>query len=143
MKAAHTAQPGPTPTPARIQRKRTKGWRAGRAKVVDRSSRYGNPWRIENSDVLAPDGTTQDLGTPAAARQEASIRYRAWLNGEGPDTYTVGRRTLDRRRALTGLSRLKGRDLACTCSPPPAGEPDYCHATVLLELAAHPERIST
>jgi uncharacterized protein DUF4326 len=135
--------PGKTTSPTRIRRMRTKGWRAGNAKIVDRSSRYGNPWRVENNVVIAPDGTTQLLNTPAAARKEASARYRAWLDGEGNDTYAVSRKTFDRRRILTGLRRLKGRDLACTCPLPNAGEPDYCHANVLLELAPHPERIST
>ncbi|MEU9397887.1 DUF4326 domain-containing protein [Streptomyces sp. NPDC048324] len=129
--------------PTRTQRKRTKDWRAGSAMIVDRSSRYGNPWRVENSVVIAPDGTARELGTPAAAREHASTCYRAWLHGEGPDTYAVGRRRFDRRRVLTGLSRLQGRDLACTCPLPIAGEPDHCHATVLLELAAPPERTTT
>lgn len=128
--------------PTRIRRMRTKNWRADGAMIVDRSSRYGNPWRVENTVVIAPDGTTQHLATPAAARKEASARYLAWLDGEGPDTYTVGRRTLDRRRVLTGLNRLQGRDLACTCPLPSTGEADHCHATVLLDLAAHTERIS-
>lgn len=129
--------------PARIRRMRTKGWRAGSARVVDRSSRYGNPWRIKGSALINPDDTTQNLESPEAARKDASARYRAWLDGEGPDTYTVGRKTFDRRRVLTGLTRLKGRDLACTCSLPRAGESDHCHAGVLLELAAQSERTTT
>ncbi|MFI9772142.1 DUF4326 domain-containing protein [Streptomyces sp. NPDC052415] len=128
--------------PTRTQRKRTKIWRAGSAMIVDRSSRYGNPWRVNNSVVIAPDGTARELGTPAAAREQASTCYRAWLHGEGPDTYAVARKMLDRRRVITGLSRLRDRDLACTCPLPSAGEPDYCHATVLLELATQTERIS-
>ncbi|MFD7283177.1 DUF4326 domain-containing protein [Streptomyces sp. NPDC059862] len=129
--------------PTRIQRKRTKGWQAGSAMIVDRGSRYGNPWRIQGTVLIAPDGTIQDLETPEAARKEASARYRDWLDGEGPDTYSVGRKTFDRRRVLSSLTRLKGRDLACTCSLPRAGEPDDCHAGVFLELAAHPQRITT
>ncbi len=93
--------------PTRIRRKRTKNWRAGSARCVDRSS-----------------------------------RYRAWLHGEGPDTYRAGKRTFDRRRVHTDLWRLENRDLACTCPLPGDGESDHCHATVLLELANHPERIS-
>ncbi|MCC9708232.1 DUF4326 domain-containing protein [Streptomyces sp. MNU76] len=135
--------PATTHRPTRIQRKRTKGSSVGSAMIVDRSSRYGNPWRIQGTVLIAPDGTTQHLETPEAARKEASARYRAWLDGEGPDTHTVGCKTFDRRRVLTGLPRLKGRDLACTCSLPRAGEPDHCHGGVLLELAAHPERTTT
>ena len=129
--------------PARIRRMRTKGWRAGTAMVVDRSSRYGNPWRIKGSVLIHPDDTTQNLATPEAAREEATTHYRTWLDGHGPDTYTVGRKTFDRRRVLTGLPRLKGRDLACICSLPRAGEPDHCHAGVLLDLAAQPEKSTT
>ncbi|MFG2681226.1 DUF4326 domain-containing protein [Streptomyces sp. NPDC048392] len=129
--------------PTRIRRKRTKNWRAGSARCVDRSSRYGNPWRIVDDVVLlAPDGTTQRLASPSEARKEASSRYRAWLHGEGPDTYRVGKRTFDRRRVHTDLWRLESRDLACTCPLPGDGESDHCHATVLLELANHSERIS-
>ncbi len=132
------------PSPTRIRRMRTKNWRAGSARCVDRSSRYGNPWRIIDDVVLlAPDGTTQRLASPGEARKEASSRYRAWLHGEGPDTYRVGKRTFDRRRVHTDLGRLEGRDLACTCPLSGDGEDDHCHATVLLELANHPERTRT
>ncbi|WP_229713955.1 DUF4326 domain-containing protein [Streptomyces fuscichromogenes] len=121
---------------------RTKAWRAGTAMIVDRSSRYGNPWRVEGNILTAPDGTTRSLDTPDAARKEASTRYRRWLDGEGPHTYAVGRRTFDRHRILTGLDRLRGRDLACTCPIPGSGQPDNCHATVLIDLAAHPDKSS-
>ncbi|MEU9413559.1 DUF4326 domain-containing protein [Streptomyces sp. NPDC048281] len=129
--------------PTRIRRMRSKGWRAGAAMIVDRSSRYGNPWRVKDNMLTVPDGTTQRLDTPDAARNEASTRYRAWLDGEGPTTYTIGSRTFTRLRILTGLDRLRGRDLACTRPLPRTGTPGNCHATVLLALAADPDRIST
>jgi hypothetical protein len=129
--------------PQRFQRTRKAGWRAGTAVIVDRSSRYGNPWRIiDDTLVLAPDETTHRLTTPDKARQYASIRYRAWLNGEGPDTWQIGRKVFSRPRVLADLWRLEGRDLACTCPLPEPGQPDHCHASVLRDLADHPEKLT-
>jgi hypothetical protein len=57
--------------PERVRLRRTAGWRmpAGTVKV-DRSTRWGNPWRPE------------DCGGAA----EAVARFRAWLEGgHGPD----------------------------------------------------------
>ena len=34
---------------------------------------------------------------------------------------------------------LRGKDLACWCPLPAEGEPDVCHAAVLLDLANTPE----
>ncbi|MDI5965791.1 DUF4326 domain-containing protein [Streptantibioticus silvisoli] len=36
---------------------------------------------------------------------------------------------------LADLHLLRGKDLACTCPLPEPGEPDHCHAAVLLRLA--------
>jgi ribosomal protein L34 len=129
--------------PKRIQRKREYGWRAGSAVVVDRSSRYGNPWRIyDDTLVIGPDDTMQRFATPAEARQAATQHFRAWLLGEGVDNWQTGRKVFSRRRILTDLWRLKDRDLACMCPLPKEGEPDHCHAVVLMEFAAHPERLA-
>lgn len=35
----------------------------------------------------------------------------------------------------TDLPQLAGRNLACWCPLPKAGEPDHCHARILLDLA--------
>ncbi|MFF1298185.1 MULTISPECIES: DUF4326 domain-containing protein [unclassified Streptomyces] len=129
--------------PIRVKRERKPGWRAGAALIVDRSSRYGNPWRIIDDHILLhPDAITQPYGSPEEARAAASDHYRAWLRGAGPDTYKAGRKTFSRPRVLADLWRLKDRDLACTCPLPEDGQPDPCHARVLLELAAHPERLA-
>jgi hypothetical protein len=126
--------------PIRVKRERSPGWRAGSAVIVDRSSRYGNPWRIIDDHILLhPDGITQAFGSPAEARAAATSHYEAWLRGAGPDIHQVSRKTFDRRRVLTDLWRLKDRDLACTCPLPEEGQPDHCHAVVLLSLA-NPER---
>jgi hypothetical protein len=59
-------------------------------------------------------------GTPPAW-----LAYRLWL------------RT---RQDLIAAARaeLAGTDLACWCKPPPPGHPDWCHAAVLLAVAAAP-----
>lgn len=127
--------------PSRIRRERTRGWRRGDAVIVDRTSRFGNPFRIVDDLVVrAPDGEPWNgrqwtCSTPTAARQHAASLYAAWLDGHGPDTYTVRRRVYDRRRVLAALPELRGRDLACTCPLPEPGEPDHCHGAVLLRLA--------
>lgn len=118
-----------TDQPARIQRRRTRGWRlAGAADpfrggvIVDRSSRYGNPCKV---------GLMQEMGyeDPHAA---AAANYRTWLAGSRSDAPTdeADRR---RERILDGLPSLRGKDLACPC-------PLYkaCHADYLLDRANMP-----
>jgi hypothetical protein len=115
-------------SPARLQRKRTKGWRKPEsAVIVTRGSRWGNPYRIEadrdrtarvcvregQDDVLCVvEGVTEER-----AREVAVSSYRTWL---------------ERRPARVAAARreLAGRDLMCWCRP---GRP--CHADVLLEIA--------
>jgi hypothetical protein len=129
--------------PIRIQRKRTPGWRLAEAstnpngaRIVDRTSLFGNPFRIVNDVIVeAPDGYVWSCGTPAHARFIASAQYDAWLDGAGPDTYEVGGRAYDRRRILRDLPQLCGRDLACPCSLPDPGQSDHCHAAGLIVRA--------
>jgi hypothetical protein len=79
------------------------------AMAVDRSTKYGNPFKI------GPDGD----------RDEVITKHREWLNGAGPDVVEKW----DRRVVLERLAALRGQDLACYCAPEP------CHADYLLELA--------
>lgn len=136
----------PATGPARIQRHRTRGWRKPKgAVIVDRTSRYGNPFRIVNNlTVQEPDtGKVWPCDSPDSARAQASRLFEQWLNGEGPDTYPAGkRRTLDRRVILAELAAgsLTGRRLACTCPLPEKGQPDHCHAQVLMRRAASAEQ---
>lgn len=130
--------------PARVQRTRKAGWRKGDAVIVDRTSRYGNPFVITDGfAVQAPDGEPYNgrqwtCRTNADARGWASDLYAQWLDGAGPDTYRLNGRTFDRRRVLAAIAAgvLTGRDLACTCPLPEPGEPDHCHAVVLMRRAA-------
>lgn len=94
----------------RIQRKRTRGWRMPANTVyVGRPTIFGNPFTY--GDVVAD--------------------YRAWLGPYGENLFP----SLETKRhlLLKGLSRLRGKNLACWC---PLNRP--CHADVLLELANAP-----
>ena len=76
-------------TSKRIQRKRVKGWRRPKnAKIVDRTSRWGNPFRAKDSY------TAED----AVALFEA---YALQKLEEDP----------------TWLEPLRGYDLLCYCKP--------------------------
>lgn len=112
--------------PRRIQRRRKKGWTlAGAAhpfrggKIVDRSSRYGNPCKV---------ALMQEMGyeDPHAA---AAANFRTWLNGSRFDAPTDA---ADRRREriLASLPELRGKDLACTCRLD-----QTCHGDYLLDRA--------
>jgi hypothetical protein len=126
--------------PARIQRRRLKGWRAPAGAIyVGRGSKWGNPctqvrtpaldgsaWEREGRlgkvsgqyhGFRHPDGTTTSHLVQDATREQAVAMYR---------------KHLDQHPSLVEAARaeLKGRDLMCWCPP---SEP--CHADVLLELA--------
>lgn len=112
-------------TPVRIQRRRTKGWRAPDGAVyVGRGTRWGNPYAINADTVIdtRTGGVIYTGPTPGDARRVAVAWYRAWL-GNQHDLRAAARR------------ELAGRDLACWCPLPEPGEPDHCHAAVLLRLA--------
>ncbi|WP_327335914.1 DUF4326 domain-containing protein [Streptomyces sp. NBC_01324] len=117
--------------PARIQRRRIKGWRLpDNAVIVSRPSRFGNPFLIK-------DAIEAEMGEPRSA---CASNYAEWLRvgtagGWYEETYRVGRQTFDRRRILAELHTLRGKNLACTCPLPEPGQRDHCHAAVLLELA--------
>lgn len=120
-------------TPTRIQRRRTRGWRApAGAKYVGRGSRFGNPWVV----VQTPSGWAinwvpggpgpkppadkrwADCSTRYAAHEAAVYRYAALL-ADQPDLLAMVR------------TDLPDRDLMCWC---PRELP--CHADVLLAAAA-------
>lgn len=127
--------------PERIQLRRMKGWRKPEgAVVVSRPSRWGNPIRItpERSErdgrrMYRVHGSPMDIsGGPAYCLIETArtfaVKFFEWdlLNGRYGDAYpSLG----DIRRELAG------RDLACWCPLPRSGQPDECHARVLLEIA--------
>jgi hypothetical protein len=99
--------------PDRIQLSRRKDWRKPENTiVVARPTIWGNPFPI------------MKLG-----RAEAVKRFRdmlddpaetaAWLY---PSIHEI-------------KTKLRGKNLACWCSPPKETERDICHAAILLEIA--------
>ena len=125
--------------PARIQRRRTPGWRApldaqGRKPIyVGRPTLYGNPFQVARVAgglwvvfVDAADGVTgREVATVSSerdARQIAVNEFCAMLRTPG-----------GAEQAEFFAWKLHGRTLMCWC---PEGMP--CHGDVLLELATAP-----
>lgn len=120
--------------PVRIQRRRTKGWRLpANTVVVDRSSEFGNPFKVSiarHRDRGSPpkvewwveakgiNGVWR-FATAAEAHAGAVKLYRHWVDHNAPMNYK------DRAKLA-----LRGRDLACWCR---LDQP--CHVDVLLEIA--------
>lgn len=101
---------------SRIQLSRAKGWRMPPDTVkVDRSTRWGNPFRVGDSVQITPDAPVAVCFSQA----EAVEAYRALMS-----TPAMASHRADIR------AQLAGKDLACWCKP---GTP--CHADVLLDIA--------
>jgi hypothetical protein len=116
------------PSPRRIQRKRTAGWRLPENTViVDRTTRFGNPFTV--ADAIEAGHTNPERAVVS--------HYTAWLDDTGthyPDVIHTGKRSFDRRWVLANLHLLRGKDLCCPCK---VGQP--CHADDLLIRANSPE----
>lgn len=113
-----TAAKPPEHEPVRVQMSRAKGWRMPDNTLrVDRATVWGNPWpigKVGPLDRIAPDA------------EGAVGLFRAML--ADPEMRKAARYPED-------LSLLRGKNLACWCPLPKPGEPDICHAAVLLEIA--------
>lgn len=142
--------------PKRIQRRRVRGWRkpAG-AVIVDRTSRWGNPYCVErnpNPGALAvcawrvwtagpPGHDWEYFATKSEANARAVALYRQWIDGSHGPWNGQNWINIAGRIYSPGYIReqapvlLRGRDLACWC---PLDQP--CHADVLLEIANASER---
>jgi hypothetical protein len=116
-------------TPRRIRRRRAKGWRLAEttanpngAAVVDRTSRWGNPFAVRRDGDgwvvvdLGTGDTLDRLTTEVDARRVAVEWFRAFL-ADRPELVAAAR------------PHLAGRDLACFCP-----EDGPCHADVWLEV---------
>lgn len=112
--------------PARVQRKRTKGWRMPPNTVyVGRGSKYGNPFNATQTYVCH-----QHSGFPAPliklhsapSLERCLDMYHAYLYAQLEEDPQF-------------LDDLKGKNLACWCSLD--GD---CHADLLLKLANWQDR---
>ncbi|QKW15337.1 DUF4326 domain-containing protein [Verrucosispora sp. NA02020] len=120
-------------SPQRIQRQRRKGWtRPDNAVIVDRTSRWGNPFTIGRvGDMRSWTGwfvgnhhdNTANYGqfdTEADARAHAVKLHREWLDGEPQWAHVQPQR---RAWILANLHTLAGKTLVCACAPD-----SLCHA---------------
>lgn len=119
-------------TPARIQRRRTKGFRLDHAnpnglpiKCVTRPGPFGNPWTVK---------TCRDTGLFEVGHETGVCRdeFAAWLRKGDPKEDRPEYRHLQSRwtELMRRLPELRGCNLACFC---PLSAP--CHADVLLREA--------
>jgi hypothetical protein len=116
--------------PVRIQRKRTKGWKAPAGAVyVGRGTPWGNPAVIGSWMCLGdPDlGSRFKMSWTRTDAANATERYEhIQTAAQAVDWF---RRFLVANQ-IRDLEKLRGKDLMCFCKP---DQP--CHADVLLELA--------
>lgn len=100
-----------TAKPVRVQRKRVRGWRKpANTKCVDRSSKWGNPFRVGDPDP------SSSLGEPMTAERACELYRKAIADSHAQERIK---------------KELRGYNLACYCD---LGNP-YCHADILLEIA--------
>lgn len=120
-------------TPRRIQMSRQKPWRAEHpdAVIVDRRTKWGNPFRVGGSYVVWPDGINTHHDCHKEAVRRAVEYFRAWVSGR------ITGLPIDGLGSIADIRReLAGRDLACWCPLDDGrGNRVPCHADVLLELA--------
>lgn len=116
--------------PDRIRRLRQKDWRKGDAVIVDRTSRFGNPWKVGEPGIS---------DRAAAAAQFAlglALRRIVLDTAKDPDeALTLMRLGSNYPSDEQIREQLAGRDLACPCPLPEPGEDDHCHARVLIDQA--------
>lgn len=117
-----------TEKPQRIQLSRRKGWKMPPNTVkVDRSTKWGNPC------VVGIHGTRNECVRWFALAMAGSI-----VLGHKPDAdgiYLADKLLAYRKLARRDRRFLRGKNLACWCTLPKPGEPDLCHAAILLKIA--------
>ena len=112
------------PDPQRIQMKRTKGWRLPEGAVsVARPTRWGNPFKPGDA-----------LSFPFSEVFGPVVRDRAHAVAVFATHASI-------RSGYAGLARreLARRPLGCWCPLPEPGQPDACHAAVLIAIANAPD----
>lgn len=144
--------------PARIQRRRTKGWTKPEGAVyVGRGTRWGNPWAYGTRNALArvpaldgsaweyesrisadgmfhpyhhPDGRVTGHHVRYMTRDECVGLYRQALVAPTPQIHLWQGHRLPWLGVDDVREHLAGRDLMCWCA-----EGVACHADVLLQVA--------
>lgn len=111
--------------PIRIQRKRTKGWKAPEGVInCTRPGKYGNPYfpgcGLGFGNVV--DG--RPVNWPLHTRQHMVDHFREYMR-------VMAKTEPDRFEEY--IAPLRGKTLMCWCKPD-----DLCHTDVLLELANKP-----
>lgn len=130
--------------PRRVQRKRERGWRMpSGARYVGRPTRWGNPFRIYHGHTSI--GPAWSLARETWHHIPATECVNAYVTSStpmGPEAAVELYRDLLHVRARDEGDRLRewlaplaGLDLACWCPLPAEGQPDWCHAAVLLRVA--------
>lgn len=120
---AHRREPD---RPRRMKRSRRRGARLPDGAIyVVRPTRWGNPWVVHAEEIVLHRDSAEEWWTPGGARRTEVVLFAQDLRG-----------------GLLGLepTRLTGRDLACWCSLPAEGRPDWCHGAILLAWA-NPESV--
>ncbi|KAB2976007.1 DUF4326 domain-containing protein [Streptomyces sp. SS1-1] len=123
-----------TTTPRRIQRRRTKGWRAPEgARYVGRGTPFGNPWAVVQTNT----GTGWAVQWAGHTNQHRPPGLKDFVPANGQhDAHTLAVELYEiwvhAHPTLPDRIRrdLAARDLMCWCPPELP-----CHADVLLELA--------
>lgn len=131
--------------PERIQLRRTPGWRKpANAVSVARPSRWGNPFHAYNGSVYSVSWDLVRANWGLGVWTWWDAVYTTHSSHEAAVEHSVDLfRSLCRVSARDYPDRfekwiapLRGRDLGCWCSLPQPGEPDICHASALLAVAA-------
>jgi hypothetical protein len=106
--------------PVRIQRKRTKGWKAPEGAVyVGRPSEWGNPCAVGMYRGYTRENAVRDF--QRYVEKDLTVASFEICFGPPPSLEAIRR-------------ELRGKDLMCWC---PLDQP--CHADVLLRIANAPE----
>ena len=127
--------PSPPAWPLRLRLSRAKGYRLqdqspdGRpVRIVARPTKFGNPFTIASWRAAGY------VGSDEVARAACAEAFREWL-ANGDDGRHRAVEPMQRRWILEELDALAGLHLACWCPLPEPGQPDHCHAAVLIALA--------
>jgi len=128
--------------PARVQLRRTRGWRMPADTVkIDRTTKWGNPYLVERVGMV-DSGDRDDDGRPVMVwpwrciPKDAPAFIDGWFfatkreaQQKAVDLY---RAELSRRPDLVAasLDELRHKNLACWC-----GEDEPCHGDVWIEVA--------